>query len=106
MILQKPMWYDEKWRNSDGTQSVGWLLLQEKVAPTVILSHGYGSNRSDQLTLGFELWKSGYHVLLYDLRGHGESPVKWSGLGTYEKEDLISAIGFTQGLKGDSGEPI
>src|SRR5258705_361933 len=92
LIMQKPMWFDEKWKNSDSTQSVGWLLSVGKPAPAVILSHGYGSNRSELLTLAFELWKSGYNVLVYDLRGHGESPVKWSGLGTYEKDDFLSAM--------------
>jgi pimeloyl-ACP methyl ester carboxylesterase len=104
IILQRPMWYDEKWKNSDSTQSVGWFLSRDKAAPAIILSHGYGANRSDLLTLAFELWKSGFHVLVYDLRGHGESPVKWSGLGTYEKDDLLSAIKFLKERKNESGQ--
>jgi len=103
IILEKPMWFEEKWRNSDSTQSVGWFLAHEKPAPTLILSHGYGANRSELLTLSFELWKAGYHVLVYDLRGHGESPVKWSGLGTYEKDDLLSAIKFVRERKTEKG---
>ncbi len=104
VILSKPMWFDEKWKNSDSTESVGWLLSRGMTAPAIILSHGYGANRSELLTLSFELWKAGYHVLVYDLRGHGESPVKWSGLGTYEKDDLLSAIKFLKNRKLDSGE--
>ncbi|HKP86846.1 MAG TPA: alpha/beta fold hydrolase [Blastocatellia bacterium] len=104
IILQRPMWYDEKWKNSDSTQSVGWFLSRDKAAPAIILSHGYGSNRSELLTLSFELWKAGYHVLVYDLRGHGESPVKWSGLGTYEKDDLLSAIKFLKERKNEGGQ--
>ena len=103
IILQKPIWSDEKWKNSDGTQSVGWFLTQGKPAPAVILTHGYGSNRSDLLTLGVELYKVGCHVLMYDMRGHGESPVPWSGLGTYEKDDLFSAIHFLKEMKTASG---
>ena len=106
MILQKPMWFDEKWKNSDSTQTVGWLLSRGKTGPAIILSHGYGSNRSELLTLSFELWKSGYNVLVYDLRGHGESPVSWSGLGTYEKEDLLSAIKFLRSQKTDTGQDL
>ena len=104
IILEKPMWYDEKWKNSDATQSVGWFLSRDRAAPAIILSHGYGSNRSDLLTLAFELWKAGYHVLVYDMRGHGESPVKWSGLGTYEKDDLLSAVKFLKERKNESGQ--
>ncbi|HYP27862.1 MAG TPA: alpha/beta fold hydrolase [Blastocatellia bacterium] len=106
VIMQKPMWSDEKWNNSDGTQSVGWLLKQSRPSPAVILSHAYGSNRSDFLTLSFELWKAGYNVLVYDLRGHGESPVNWSGLGMYEKDDLLSAIKFLKGQKTESGQDV
>ncbi|HST19814.1 MAG TPA: alpha/beta fold hydrolase [Blastocatellia bacterium] len=104
IIMQKPMWYEEKWNNSDSTQTVGWFLSRDKAGPAIILSHGYGSNRSELLTLSFELWKAGYHVLVYDLRGHGESPVKWSGLGTYEKDDLLSAIKFLKERKNESGQ--
>jgi pimeloyl-ACP methyl ester carboxylesterase len=106
VILQKPMWFEEKWKNSDSTQSVGWLLSRGKPAPAIILSHGYGSNRSELLTLSFELWKAGYHVLLYDLRGHGESPVKWSGLGAYELDDLLSALKFVRGQTNEKGEAL
>ena len=104
LILQKPMWFEEKWKNSDSTQTVGWLLSQGKTAPAIILSHGYASNRSELLTLSFELWKAGYNVLLYDLRGHGESPVKWSGLGTYEKDDLLSAMKFLRARRTETGQ--
>ncbi|HSO73911.1 MAG TPA: alpha/beta fold hydrolase, partial [Blastocatellia bacterium] len=106
VILQKPMWYDETWKNSDATQSAGWFLSKGKPGPAIILSHGYGSNRSELLTLAFELWKAGYHVLLYDMRGHGESPVKWSGLGSYEKDDLLSGIRFLRTKKTDAGQEL
>ncbi len=106
IILQKPVWSDEKWKNTDGTQSVGWLLNQNRPAPAIILTHGYGSNRSDLLTLSVELYKAGYHVLLWDMRGHGENPVKKSGIGMYEKDDLISAIKFMKGLRTQTGQDL
>jgi len=106
IILQQPMWSEEKWKNHDGTSSVVWFLSQGKPAPAIILSHGYGSNRGEMLTLGFELWKAGYHILLPDSRGHGESSIKWSGLGMYEKEDLLSAIKFLKNRKNETGQDI
>jgi uncharacterized protein len=105
MIMQKPMWSDEKWKDPDGAQSVGWFLTRGKPAPTIIISHGYGENRSEFLTLGFELWKAGYNVLLYDLRGHGESTVEWSSLGIFEKDDLLSAISYAKSIKNADGKP-
>jgi pimeloyl-ACP methyl ester carboxylesterase len=106
IILEQPMWFDEKWKNADSTQTVGWFLSQGKPAPGIIVSHGYGSNRSEMITLGFELWKAGFHVVMYDLRGHGESPVKWSGVGTYEKDDLLSAIKFLKNRKNETGQDL
>lgn len=106
VILQKPMWSDEKWKNSDSTETVGWFLSQGRPAPSLVLSHGYASNRSELLTLSFELWKAGYHVLVYDLRGHGESPVSWSGLGTYETDDVLSAIKFLKSQKNEKAQEI
>jgi uncharacterized protein len=106
IIMQKPIWSDEKWKNSDGTQSVGWFLTQGKPAPAIILSHAYGSNRSDLLTLGVELYKAGFHILMYDMRGHGESAVTWSGLGTYEKEDLLSTIKYLKDMKMQTGQDL
>src|SRR6185295_5916752 len=64
------------------------------------------SNRSELISLGFELWKAGYHVLVYDMRGHGESPTKWSGLGTYEADDLLSAINFLRAMKVDGTQKL
>ncbi len=106
VIMQQPIWSEEKWKCSDGSLSYGWFLSRARPGPAVILSHGYNSNRSELLTLGFELWKAGYHVLLYDLRGHGESPVNWSGLGTYEADDLLSAIAFVKTLKSEAGQEL
>ena len=114
IILQKPMWTEEKWKNADGTSAVGWFLIQQKseknqqkvTAPAIILSHGYGENRSELLNLSFELWKAGFHVLVYDLRGHGESPVTWSGLGTVEADDLVAAYNFIKGLKDEKGQDL
>lgn len=106
VIFEKPIWTDDKWKNLDGAESAGWFFSQGKPAPAIILTHSYGSNRSELLTLSFELWKAGYNILLYDMRGHGESPVKWSGLGTYEKEDLLSGIRYIKGLKTPAGKEI
>ena len=43
---------------------------------------------------------------MYAVRGHGESPVSWSGLGTYEKDDLFSAITFLKEMKTPSGSDL
>lgn len=55
--------------------------LGPKGAPTVILGHGGGQTRHSWSKAGEELAAAGYHVLNYDLLGHGESA--WEPEGNY-----------------------
>src|SRR5262245_38475529 len=66
-LLQKPIWDEKSWSGSGGTQMSGWLLYQDHTAPTIILSHGYASNRESLLGPSFRLWDAGYNVIAYDL---------------------------------------
>mgnify|MGYP000922525328 CR=1 FL=1 len=99
-------WTEEEWENPDGTKSNGWFLRGVTGSPAIILNHGYGRNRSELLNLGVKLCESGYHVLLPDLRGHGNSPVNYSSLGVYERDDLIAAVNFIKGKKNQAGQNI
>lgn len=49
----------------------GWLFPGLRTAPTVILCHGYGGQRSDLLTLVNSLQEHQYSVFVFDFRGHG-----------------------------------
>lgn len=99
-------WSNEEWDNPDGTKSKGWFLRGITGSPAIVLNHGYGKNRSELLNMGVKLCESGYHVLLPDLRGHGESPVKYSSLGVYEKVDLLNAVNFLKMKKNAQGQPL
>ncbi len=97
-------WSEEEWDNSDGTKASGWFLRGISGAPAIVLNHGYGKNRAELLNLGVKLCESGYHVLLPDLRGHGNSTVSYSSLGVYEKGDLITAINYLKAKKNTQGQ--
>ena len=97
-------WSEEEWDNSDGTKASGWFLRGISGAPAIVLNHGYGKNRAELLNLGVKLCESGYHVLLPDLRGHGNSAVSYSSLGVYEKGDLIAAINYLKAKKNAQGQ--
>jgi pimeloyl-ACP methyl ester carboxylesterase len=99
-------WSQEEWDNADGTRAGGWFLRGMSGAPAIILNHGYGKNRSELLNLGIKLREAGYHVLLPDLRGHGASPVPWTSLGEYEREDLLAAISFLKAKRDNQGFPL
>lgn len=97
---------DETWSLKGGGQGAGWLLRASTGAPAIILSHSYGQNMADLLSLGVGLNRAGYHVLLYDLRGHGESKVETTSLGEYEADDILSAIEHLKGLKDQEGNQL
>ena len=49
----------------------GWLFSGLRTAPTIILCHGYGGQRSDLLTMVNSLREHQYSVFVFDFRGHG-----------------------------------
>ena len=56
--------------------------------PVLVVAHGWGRSRIDELAR-LPVWAAGARkVVLYDLRGHGESERTTSRLGVGEEEDL------------------
>lgn len=69
----------------------GWFFPGLRTAPTVILCHGYQSNRGELLTLVTALQDHQYNVFLFDFASHGASPGR-STLGYRETQELLAAI--------------
>lgn len=79
----------------------GWIIEQEGPAGpqdelTVILVHGLNSNRTGDyaLELTDRLFELDFNVLLFDLRGHGESDGDQLSGGYFEKWDVLGAYDF------------
>jgi esterase/lipase len=70
----------------------GWFIPSVRGAPLIFLCHGYKSNRSELLTLASTFQENGYNLYIFDFRGHGTSPVRFSSLGIRETQDLLAAI--------------
>jgi alpha-beta hydrolase superfamily lysophospholipase len=66
------------------------------LSPVIIICHGLGANKSDFTEFASTLSKEGYHVLLFDFRGHGESGGRGSSLGFLEQIDLKGAIEYVK----------
>lgn len=98
---------DAVWTNHDGTQARGWLIRGAEGAPTVILLHRYGADRSWLLNLGVKLNETtNFTVLWPDLRGHGENPpVNRTLLGAVDGDDVTAAIDYLRTLKTPTGNP-
>ncbi|UCD97463.1 MAG: alpha/beta fold hydrolase [Chloroflexota bacterium] len=89
----------------DGSMLSGWFFLSQ-VGPTLILTHGFGGNRSDLLIAASHLLDRGFGVLMYDLRAHGRSPGNISTWGWIEVNDLHGAVDFLQSREEVNPEQI
>lgn len=80
----------------DGITLRGWLIDGGPGSATVIMVHGKDSIRDDPgpkyLDLAAGLAGAGYDVLMFDLRGHGESDFGRFTLGDDEPRDVLGAI--------------
>jgi pimeloyl-ACP methyl ester carboxylesterase len=74
-----------------GPDREGWFFPGLRGAPTVIVCHGYLSQRSDVLTLVTALQDHQFNVFLFDFAGHGTSP-GFTTLGYRETTELRAAI--------------
>ncbi len=69
----------------------GWFFPGLRAAPTIILCHGYRSDRGELLTLVTALQDNQFNVFLSDFAGHGSSPGITS-FGFRETKELRAAI--------------
>lgn len=101
----------------DGVRLSGWFIPvanDTTPRPTIILIHGWPWNRLgtiagnlledipgtspiELLILAYTLHTAGYHILMFDLRNHGQSatspPVTF---GFHESNDLLGAVEYLQ----------
>ena len=89
--------YEDVAFTSDGLILRGWLFPGQSDR-AVIVVHGRGANRTEwhgrSERIADFLLADGYSVLLFDLRGHGESDGERFSLGYYERRDIAAAIAF------------
>jgi uncharacterized protein len=78
---------------SDGLKLSGWYLPSRNKA-AVILLHGYGANRLHMRNHAIMLASQGFGVLMYDLRGHGESQGEVASFGWRDIDDINGAIDY------------
>lgn len=76
-----------------------WLPLKEKGdsnAPVIIVVHGLRISKydPDMLTVAGMLHKTGFNVLLFDLRDHGKSTIEDGrvSIGTKEYRDVMASV--------------
>jgi pimeloyl-ACP methyl ester carboxylesterase len=90
---------DLSFSTSNGGEHKGWLLRGLRGAPVIIICHGYGSNRSDGLSLGTVLQENHFNVYLFNFRG-SKSSSTMSDLGPSYTEALKAAIQKVTSVEG------
>ncbi|MGH9746619.1 MAG: alpha/beta hydrolase [Candidatus Acidiferrales bacterium] len=69
----------------------GWFFPGLRGAPTIVVCHGYLSQRADVLTLVSALQDHQFNVFVFDFMGHGTNPGVTT-LGYRETAELAAAI--------------
>lgn len=81
---------------ADGVQLKGWFIPAEggESEKTLILCHGWGSNRGELLRDTCFLAAQGFNLFYFDFRGSGESGGDLSSVGYLETRDFDAAYEF------------
>jgi pimeloyl-ACP methyl ester carboxylesterase len=86
---------DVTFRTSDGLILSGWYIPSRNGA-AIIAAHARNGNRTSMIYHAGFLAQHGYGVLLFDLRGHGDSEGKLWLYGWQGHRDVLGALAYLQ----------
>ncbi len=91
---------DISFKSTDNLTLRGWWLGSGNSDRVIIMLHGVSMNRAwssiKLLDIARDLVRHGYNVVMFDLRGHGESEGERISGGYYEKNDLLGAVAWVK----------
>ena len=77
----------------DGFATGGWRIEgQSPDGPVILLTHGWSSSRYMVLPRAALVAQFASQVVLYDMRGHGDSTAPACHMGTTEADDLLTVL--------------
>ena len=89
--------------SADGTRLAGWYVPSasesDPAGPTVVIVHGWGSNKSSMLDRA-ALLHDAYNLVLLDLRNHGQSQDSDTTQGVREAADVVAVVDWLEATKG------
>jgi dipeptidyl aminopeptidase/acylaminoacyl peptidase len=83
-------------RTADGLTLRGWYFPTESRRHLIVLVHGMWSSWLEMALLGRDLHRYGFDVLLFDLRGHGQSDPSRLYLGRRERVDIRAVMDWAR----------
>ncbi len=81
-------------RTEDAVTLRGWYYPSPTRRRLIVLIHGLWSAWPELAAVGHDLQALGYDVLLFDLRGHGQSDPARLSLGRHERRDLRAVLAW------------
>ena len=88
---------DVSFRTRDGLTLRGWWVPGTR-PESVVMIHGLSNNRTEPLDKAGYLHQAGYNLLVFDLRGHGQSDGGGTTMGYREPEDARAAVAEARSL--------
>ena len=86
-----------------GVGLAGWYVPSASgggpKGPTVVIAHGWGSNKSDMLERAAALHDT-YNLVIFDFRNHGQSQAAPTTQGVRESGDLLAVVDWLEAAKG------
>ncbi|MCB0836178.1 MAG: alpha/beta hydrolase [Bacteroidetes bacterium] len=75
-------------------QMNSWLLQADSARGVVLLFHGYAGHKSSLSPEALAFRDMGYHAVLIDFPGHGDSPGNTTSVGYGEAQDVVMATQY------------
>lgn len=88
---------DVSFKTRDGLTLRGWWIPGTQ-HETIVMIHGLSNNREEPLNKAGYLHQAGYNLLVFDLRGHGQSDGNGTTMGYREPEDARAAVAEARAL--------
>ncbi|AOZ93117.1 alpha/beta hydrolase [Paenibacillus crassostreae] len=94
-------------KSDDGLQLAGhYIPSPEDSNKVVILAHGYSGQGRDMSNFAKLYQELGYHVLMPDDRGHGQSEGHYIGFGWHDRKDYLKWIDYVIASHGEGSQII
>jgi pimeloyl-ACP methyl ester carboxylesterase len=90
---------------ADNAKISCWFIPAQESKAVMIVSHGVADGKSGLLHCVLPFIKSGFSIVMYDLRHHGESTGDFCTLGYYETKDLLLITDYVKENLAD-GKPL
>ncbi len=88
-------WESFRLRTADQVDVSTWLIRHPRPEGLLLLLHGFGSSKAELLDIAQAFHAcSPYHLLLLDLRGHGESGGRTATFGFREMLEIQAVLDF------------